>query len=194
MAIKHFLFIRHGKTQGNRERRYIGNLNEPLCCEGIREIEDLACGNTLPPIMTVMSGSALRCRQTAEILFPDYKYTTCTLVEIDFGVFKGKNADDLLADKDYEAWLETNCMGDIPGGDSVVEFKKRCCETFKQIAETSNPGTTALVIHGGNIMAILEQYALPKRDFYDYHIKNGESILCHYENGSLYILQKGGVV
>jgi alpha-ribazole phosphatase len=51
---------------------------------------------------------------------------------------------------------------------------------------------SALVIHGGNIMAILEKYALPQRDFYAYHIPNGGFILCRYENGALYIERKGG--
>ena len=32
------IFIRHGKTAGNLERRYIGRTDEPLCDEGIAEI------------------------------------------------------------------------------------------------------------------------------------------------------------
>ena len=27
-------FIRHGKTQGNLEKRYIGSTDEPLCAKG----------------------------------------------------------------------------------------------------------------------------------------------------------------
>ena len=192
MDVKKFLFIRHGKTRGNIERRYIGDLSEPLCETGVLEAVALARGCLLPPITALISGSALRCRQTAEILFPGVEYTVYPLVEIDFGVFKGKNADDLLGDKDYKKWLETCCMGDIPGGDSVTDFKKRCCDAFERIAEMSVPGTTALVIHGGNIMAIMEKFALPKKDFYDYHISNCGYILCHYENGALYVEQKGG--
>jgi len=85
-----FLLIRHGKTQGNLERRYI-----------------------------------------------------CPMGEIDFGLFKGKNADDLLGDEDYEAWLETGCMGDIPGGDSVSLFKERCFDAFGHIADKSGSGAMA---------------------------------------------------
>ena len=186
MALKYFLFIRHGKTTSNLERRYIGNLNEPLCAEGIREAKTLLHSNTLPPIKALMSGPALRCRQTAELLFPYVDYRLCQLVEIDFGVFKGKNADDLLGDIEYEQWLSTNCMGNIPGGDSVDCFKERCCDTFENIVETSGLGATALVIHGGNIMAILEKYAFPKLGFYEYHIPNCGYIFCRYENGVLY--------
>ena len=32
--MKKILLIRHGKTQGNLERRYIGRTDEPLCEAG----------------------------------------------------------------------------------------------------------------------------------------------------------------
>lgn len=192
MAVKTFLLIRHGKTASNLERRYVGNPDEPLCAEGVRDAETLALGGALPTVAALMSGPALRCRQTAEILFPGAAYTLCPMAEIDFGVFKNKNADDLWGDQKYEKWLETGCMGDIPGGDSVSAFKERCCEAFERIAETSGAETAALVIHGGNIMAILEKFALPKQDFYEYHIPNCGYFLCRYKNGALHIEQKGG--
>ncbi|MDR1688971.1 MAG: histidine phosphatase family protein [Clostridiales bacterium] len=189
MAVKHFLFIRHGKTRGNIQRRYIGNIEEPLCGEGIQELKLLASKNILPPVSTLFCGPALRCRQTAEILFPNTNYTLCPLKEIDFGIFKNKNAQELTGCEAYEKWLETNCMGDIPGGESVSDFKRHCCETFAIIASSGGDGTTALVIHGGNIMAILEKYCVPKQDFYAYHIPDGGFLLCRYENGSLQIVK-----
>jgi|GEM_PF-2556090 len=192
MAVKKFLLIRHGKTQSNLEHRYIGGPDEPLCTEGLQGVETLARSNNLPPVSALMSGPALRCRQTAELLFPGMRYTICPMAEIDFGVFKDKNAGDLLGDMDYEAWLETGCMGDIPGGGSVSAFKEHCCNTFQHIAETSGEGTTALVIHGGNIMSILEQFALPEQDFYAYHAPNCGFFLCNYEKGKLTIERKGG--
>jgi alpha-ribazole phosphatase len=185
MAVKNFLLIRHGKTKGNLERRYMGDPDEPLCPEGLQGIETLARSGVIPPIDALVSGPAMRCRQTAELLFPGMKYDLCPMSEIDFGVFKGKNANDLLGDKDYEAWLRTNCMGDIPGGDSVSVFKERCCEVFLQIAQSNVPKITALVVHGGNILAILERFALPKKDFYAYHIPNGGFFMCKWENGVL---------
>jgi alpha-ribazole phosphatase len=184
--LKNFLLIRHGKTQSNLERRYIGDPEEPLCEEGRREAEALAGSGVLPKITRLISGPALRCRQTAEIIFPGVPYSLCPMSEIDFGVFKNKNADDLLGDATYEAWLETNCMGDIPGGDSVNEFKERCCAEFLHIANNASlDSMTALIIHGGNIMAIMERFASPKKDFYEYHIANCGLILCRFKNGTL---------
>ncbi len=179
------LLIRHGKTQGNLERRYLGNPDEPLCEEGKRELVALAGRGALPPVTEVFSAPALRCRQTAELLFPGLRYQLFPMSEIDFGAFKGKNADDLLGDKQYERWLDSGCMGDIPGGESVTEFKNRCCEAFLTFAETRSAGTAALIVHGGNIMAVMERFALPKRDFYTYHVPNGGFFLCRLENGAL---------
>ena len=35
------IFIRHGATAGNLERRYIGRTDEPLCPLGVEQIEKL---------------------------------------------------------------------------------------------------------------------------------------------------------
>ena len=182
-----FLLIRHGKTAGNAERRYIGDPEEPICEEGLKAARELAQSGVLPPVEAVFSSTALRCRQTAEILFPGARVMDCALSEIDFGLFKGKTADELKDDDEYAAWLETGCMGDIPGGGSVSAFKNHCCEVFQGIAAENRNGTTAMVVHGGNIMAILERFALPKKDFYDYHVPNLGRFLCRLENGGLII-------
>ena len=192
--VRLFIFIRHGKTQSNLEHRYIGDTDEPLCPEGVREAQALARGGSLPPTVGLLvSGAALRCRQTVEILFPGIKPAICPMAEIDFGIFKDKNAEELLGDREYERWLETGCMGDIPGGDSVSEFNARSREAFRQIAEPYGVETTALVIHGGNIMAIMEHFAVPKQGFFDYKIPNCGYILCRYQSGALYIKRKGEV-
>ena len=192
MTVKYFLFIRHGKTQSNVEQRYAGDPREPLCAAGRHEVKALAQSGVLPSVAALMSSPALRCRQTAELLFPHIPYSICQLAETDFGIFKGKNAGELANSKEYGQWLDTGCTGSIPGGDDVEAFKKRCCEIFAQIAQKSCAGVTALVIHGGNIMAILERYVWPKEDFYTYQIPTCGFFLCQWENSILKIKQKGG--
>lgn len=192
MNTKRFLIIRHAKTKSSAERRYAGDPAEALCDIGAYEAISLRESGALPHVSSVLCGPAERCRQTAGILFPDIQYDVCNLTETDFGIFKGKNADELKGDMDYEKWLETDCMGDIPGGDSVEDFKRRCRETFLDIAASSGDGVTALIIHGGNIMSILEGLAEPKRDFYSYYIKNCGFYLCRFENNALIIEREGG--
>lgn len=193
MAIKRFLFIRHGKTQSNLERRYTGDLSEPLCDMGIEETKRLRDYSIISEVDWVISGKARRCRQTADILFPNKMAKIVDLVEIDFGIFKGKSADDLKDSKEYQDWVDSYCMADIPQGDSVIEFKEKSCRIFLDILENSKVGTTALVIHGGNIMAIMEEFSLPKKNFYDFHIGNSSYILCEYKEGKLYVLEEGKI-
>ena len=186
---KTFLLIRHGKTQGNLERRYLGDLEEPLCELGAREA--LVQSRRMPAVDRLFTGTARRCRQTAELLFPAVLAEPCQLTEIDFGIFKGKNAAELQGNREYEQWLATHCTGDIPGGDSVVAFKERSCKIFAQTAANCGPGTTAFVLHDGNIMAIMERFALPKRGFYSHHLQNCGFWLCRWENEHLYHTEEG---
>lgn len=182
------LFVRHGSTAGNLEKRYIGRTDEPLCDLGRQQIDQLKQQNLQADLLFV--SPALRTRQTADILFPHIAGTQIhDLWETDFGLFEGKTYAELSDCPDYQAWLDTGCMGKIPGGESVAEFKARCTTAFQTLAENIPvDSTAAFVIHGGCIMAILEAFALPKKDFYDYHIPNGSLIRCSWENGALRVL------
>lgn len=89
------LLIRHGATAGNLEKRYIGRTDEPLCALG--ESQAIALAPSLPQCDTVFSSPLLRCRQTAGILFPERKINIIQdLRECDFGLFEGKNADEMI--------------------------------------------------------------------------------------------------
>lgn len=89
------------------------------------------------------------------------------LRETDFGRFEGKNADELSSDPAYQAWVDAMCLTPIPGGEAAADFKKRCCKAFAEtIAAVPDGMCAAFVVHGGVIMAVLEFFAYPKRDFY----------------------------
>ena len=177
------LLIRHGATAGNLEKRYIGSTDEPLSLEGEAQIRTLREAGLTADLVWV--SPLLRTRQTAELLFPNQPHRVAEgLRETDFGIFEGKNAEDLSGDADYQAWVDSYCLDPIPGGESVSDFKERCCHAFDQIiGEIPEESTVALVTHGGVIMALLERYALPKREFYDYHIRNGAYLTGEYRDG-----------
>ena len=61
--------IRHGMTAGNREQRYVGTTDEPLCEEGRQQI--LAKGQMIAldyDIQNIYVSPMRRCRVTAVIL------------------------------------------------------------------------------------------------------------------------------
>ncbi len=177
------IFIRHGATAGNLEKRYIGRTDEALCGLGIRQA--LALREHGFQVDHLFVSPALRTRQTAELVFPAMPYALVNgLMETDFGLFEGKTAAELSGEPAYQAWVDSGCLGPIPGGESVAEFKARCAAAFRSAVGKLPAGSSAaFVIHGGVIMAVLEAFARPARGFYDYHIGNGGHILGEYLDG-----------
>ncbi len=186
------LLIRHGATAGNLEKRYIGRTDEPLCALG--ESQAIALAPSLPQCDTVFSSPLLRCRQTAGILFPERKINIIQdLRECDFGLFEGKNADELANDFAYNEWLATTCTAPIPDGEDVSAFRARSIRAFANTAFSLPENyVVSFVLHGGCIMAIMEYFARPRRDFYNFHIGNCNYIMCTCENKTLTIT--GGTI
>jgi len=184
------IFIRHAKTQGNLEKRYIGRTDEPLCDDGVKQAAALFESGNLPRPDELIASPYLRCTQTAELLYPG---AACEinddLRECDFGIFEGKTHFELVRNPDYTAWLSTNCRRDIPGGESVTAFKQRCCSAFMESVRNKPDGSTIVfVIHGGCIMAIFERFSRPQKEFQEYYVDNCEVVACSVERS-----QDGGI-
>lgn len=172
--MKYVWLIRHGQTDGNKEKRYIGITDEPLNAAGRRQAVALRRIQADEIYISPLS----RCVQTAELAFPDMDLIICTsLAECSFGIFEGKSADELAEATAYRQWVEGGCLSPIPGGESVCSFKERCCTAFIDAVRSSASDRLAFVMHGGCIMAILERFE-GSRSFYDYHIDNGCAVLC----------------
>lgn len=166
--------------------RYVGRTDEPLCEAGVlqaRNCQDVPEGDVL------LVSPMLRCRQTAEILYPGrHQEVVEDFRETDFGVFEGKTAKELEGDPRYSAWLDSFCEAPIPEGDRVAEFKARCVKTFlERVNDGENP---VFVVHGGVIMSILEALALPKKTFYEYHVKNCKVVSCLFDGEHLYLQEE----
>lgn len=181
-------FIRHGMTAGNKQGRYIGRTDEPLCEEGAAQAETLRNAG-LPAFDRVFASPYRRCRETASILFPEMGFTVIPeLRECDFGIFEGREAGELTNNATYAAWLASGCTVPIPGGESMDGFQARCHTAFLQaMEEVPENGCAAFVIHGGCIMVLLAACALPKRAFYEYHIGNCGLVRCAFDGGALMI-------
>ena len=63
--------IRHALTQGNLEGRYIGQTDEPLCKEGIEQLEAMKNDYGYPYPDVVFTSSLKRCVETTKIIYPD---------------------------------------------------------------------------------------------------------------------------
>lgn len=165
--------IRHGMTEGNRHQRYIGVTDEPLCPEGIERLKNI----TYPKPQAIFVSPLRRCQETAEILFPEQKVRIIDqLAECNFGAFENKNYKELSDDPRYQAWIDSNGIMAFPGGESKEECAARNLEGFQRVVTVcirEQISEAALVVHGGTIMNIMEEYADIQKPFYEWHVRNG---------------------
>lgn len=182
------VFIRHGKTLGNLEKRYIGQTDESLCSIGRNEL----CGIEYPDCELIFSSGMKRCRETAEIIYPNKNIAVFKgLEECDFGDFEGKNYLELSDNIDYQNWIDSGGKSTFPNGENIAVFKKRCIAAFdKIVAKFSDCDSISLIVHSGTIMSILENYALPKRDYFDFQVKNGHGYITEFDGEKITILEQ----
>lgn len=166
--------IRHGKTAGNLEGRYVGRTDEPLCEAGREQL----ARERYPHAEQVFTSPMLRCRETAQLLYPE---TPCTVIEewreCDFGRFEYHTYEELSKDPDYQGWIDSGGKLPFPEGESREAFIQRSLQGFRQmlaVCAAKKISRAALIVHGGTIMSILQEYAIPGGDYYDFQVRNGE--------------------
>lgn len=167
------VLIRHGKTEGNKEKRYIGRTDQPLSEEGIAGIKENL--GRYPSVEKVYASPMKRTRQTAELIYPGQASELVDgLREMDMGVFEGKNHAELKNRPSYILWVATRGKISIPGGESMKDFGKRTMDAFTQVLgdmQAEGIKRSAVVAHGGTIMSIVSQ--LVDDDYYKYMVNNG---------------------
>lgn len=152
-------FIRHEKTQANKECRYIGHTNQEILAFVKADI-------ALTPKL-VYGSDLLRCQQTAQCYFPQAKFVgDARLRELDFGAFEMKTYADLEHDPRYRAWIDDPYTNSPPNGESMQRFKQRVMDAFYELASDG----AVFIVHGGVIQMILS--TLCSQDFYAVQAKH----------------------
>lgn len=169
--------IRHWKTKGNLEKRYIGTTDEPILSGSERDLWEKRLHRILADVRCVAVSPMKRCRESAELLFPGKKQEVCDAFrECDFGQFENRNYEELKNRPEYQRWIDSGGMEAFPGGESRERFAGRCVEGFVQkVTELKERKIerAAFVVHGGTIMAILEWLDHKQRPFYHWQAENG---------------------
>ncbi|MBE0662818.1 MAG: histidine phosphatase family protein [Bacteroidales bacterium] len=155
-----FSFIRHGQTSWNKEERLNSTTDISITEDGRNQI--LASIEYLKKLnfSRIISSPMIRTLETAEIIKSYLNiplYTDKRLVEVNFGEFEGKTAEELLADKSfrniYLEWID----------DTNPKFPPQC-ETYENSANriihalldlSSLNGRTLIVTHGAIIRILI---------------------------------------
>lgn len=186
------VLIRHGKTKGNLEGRYIGCTDEVLIKEGIDEILSLVEKKEYPTCDFVFSSPMKRCRQTAKIIYDNKEILiNRNLKEMNFGKFEMKNYKELNGNEYYQKWIDSNGTIPFPEGEGKEDFIRRVGNGFNSIVqfiyscknnfelENENSGVDfSIVSHGGTIMAIMN--ILMGVGYYEYRVKNAHGYIVSF--------------
>lgn len=158
--------IRHGRTEANDKGIYIGRTDFPLSQKGAAELACKMDEFVYPKVARVYSSPLRRCTETAEILFPDVQLQTVdNLMEMDFGSFEGKSADQLIGLPAFKEWLKggTDCRP--PQGESVSEVQLRIFKALHEVIMDMMQEDLlhcAMITHSGIIANMLAGFGLPK--------------------------------
>lgn len=177
--------IRHGKTKGNLEKRYVGITNEPLCQLGIDKLNKINEQKIYNKCEYLYTSPLLRCVQTSDILFNGATHiVSYDLREKDFGEFENKNHNDLKNNKKYIDWCNADSIDDFPAGEPFADFKNRCFNSFINIIKKekhNNKNNVTIVCHGGTTMAIMSSISNLTNNFYEFYTDNGNGYNFNYD-------------
>lgn len=154
------LLIRHGETAWNREGRYQGHTDPPLSPVGQGQARRLARLCACFRIHTVFSSDLRRAMDTTVPLAAAHALPVRTdprLRELDFGVWDGQRAEDVIASDPaiWEAWFADPITLSPPGGETAEVLWDRFHAALGQIVEEHHGKTVAVVTHGGPLRLLL---------------------------------------
>lgn len=160
---------RHGLTEANKKRVYLGWTDSPLC-------------HSLSPHLSTFDGyfsSDLgRCVATVKALFPEVEPIQITdLREMHFGDFEGFSYQELKDQPEYIKWLNNYEVEATPNGESYQQFVKRIDKGWTKILTEvwkNNWKRSIVVTHAGVIRYLLASYAPEERTYWDWDVSHDD--------------------
>lgn len=148
--------IRHGESEGNRRRAFLGHWDLPLTEKGREQAQRTAAFLADQKPDVIYSSDLLRAYQTAE--------ATATLLGMPIGkepllreIFAGEWENLLFDDimktypESYRVWQEDIGNARPNGGESVLELQRRVTEVITRLAEKHDNQTMFLFTHATSI-------------------------------------------
>jgi broad specificity phosphatase PhoE len=171
------LLVRHGRTSGNVERRFVGRLDLPLDAHGRNEAALWAQRMRREPIGALYSSTLLRAQETAAQLGPPKLLSS--LQELDQGVLEGKRFEEIdpALLPFFQAWKEDPTNLRVPEGESLGECRDRAMAGLEEVLGGHEPGPPVVVVTHQMVMAsvILTAVGLPLR--FVHLVKHGNTAM-----------------
>jgi broad specificity phosphatase PhoE len=150
------LLVRHGESEGNRDRTFTQNPEVPLTPFGREQARAAAQRMTrrYRPSRVVAS-PYVRARQTAEIIAAVVGLAVefdAAFREQSFGIFAGQPYEALLGDAAYHEGPRWNWRPQ--GGESLTDVYERVVPAFDRVARDAEGHDVVIVSHGGVMVTL----------------------------------------
>lgn len=154
------VFIRHGSSTWNDERRIQGQLDPPLSDKGREQAKRLAERLQGSSVEALYSSDLRRARETAEAvgecvgrppeLWPELR-------EVALGEWEGLKREEIVAryPEEWSRWASRPSWDIVPGGEGTEVFEGRVGAAIDRLAERHPTGRVLVVTHGGVIQVAL---------------------------------------
>lgn len=160
------VLVRHGETNENAARCYLGHYDAKLNENGRRQLRFLAekVKKIEPKPTTIFSSDLSRAVESAQIIgtvlqldpMPEFP-----LRELDFGAWDCKTYDSIVsADEErFEKWISDPFTVAPPNGETLFELGKRFDQWFHVHLSKTAPNETILIVsHGGPLRWFLSKW------------------------------------
>ncbi|OYD06183.1 histidine phosphatase family protein [Paludifilum halophilum] len=185
------IWLRHGETRANRERRYCGHENISLNERGWRQAEQAALRLARVPLTGLYCSDLDRCVRTAEaveVYHPGIRrQPTPLLRELSFGAWEGLTYEEINSSnpEHLRRWIDQPDRVSPPGGERMVELEERLSRWLREVIETrTSTETVAVVSHGGPIRWFLSHQVWQDPDgFWRVRIPPGGCAVADWDGG-----------
>jgi len=155
-----FIMVRHGESEGNRERRFTTSSEVPLTEIGHRQAREAAerIARRFKPEVVVSSPFA-RARQTSQIIADQLKLPIEIVHELherDLGCLKGHSYDDLreLVRQDPNYDPANGWVWKPEGGESYEDVRVRVVAAIEGLRQRYRSREIVVVSHGGVMLSV----------------------------------------
>lgn len=156
-----FVLVRHAKHTAFGERILGRTSGVHLSAEGLAQAKRLAERLCLRPIDRIFSSPLDRAQETARPIAQrlDLPFEVVEAIsEIDYGLWAGRDFDDLRRDELWAAYNSFRSGTRIPGGELMPEAQLRIVGFLDEVRRKWPDGRILAVSHGDVIRAALAYY------------------------------------
>lgn len=185
-----FIVIRHGFSQGNKEKLFTGQIDLPLDEEGVSQAQSIAAHLlTNYQIDCIYSSDLCRAVDTVKPLAEALGlpiHTSTLLRETNEGIWQGMRVVDIKTTypEDFAAYKADIGHFRFKNGECYTDVMLRGKRILQEIAEENEGKTVVIATHGGFIRAMRMHWQQISLDDF--------GLLPHVPNGSITIVEYHG--